>query len=150
MADNVVSQKRLMDDEKEKTGEGELMPLQKRATPITFEQQIIDLIKKEKVKDDKEKEEKVKDDKEKEEDAAIYNRLSIEIQEDYETQYDKESRCSQSLPQSLPESQPFPDSQSQQESQPQPAKHARRRHFIRGGIRFCTGYPIRTLFSFWG
>jgi len=43
MADN-VSQKRLMDDE-EKTGEGELMPLQKRATPITFEQQIIDLIK---------------------------------------------------------------------------------------------------------
>ena len=105
MADN-VSQKRLMDDE-EKTGEGELMPLQKRATPITFEQQIIDLIKEEKVKDDKEKEEKVKDDKEKEEEADIYNSLSIEIQEDYETLYDKESRCSQSQPQSLPESQPF-------------------------------------------
>jgi hypothetical protein len=104
MADN-VSQKRLMDDE-EKTGEGELMPLQKRATPITFEQQIIDLIKEEKVKDDKEKEEKVKDDKEKEEEAAIYNSLSIEIQEDNETQYDKESRCSQSQPQSLPESLP--------------------------------------------
>jgi hypothetical protein len=105
MADN-VSQKRLMDDE-EKTGEGELMPLQKRATPITFEQQIIDLIKEEKVKDDKEKEEKVKDDKEKEEEADIYNSLSIEIQEDNKTQYDKESRCSQSQPQSLPESQPF-------------------------------------------
>ena len=105
MADN-VSQKRLMDDE-EKKGEGELMPLQKRATPITFEQQIIDLIKEEKVKDDKEKEEKVKDDKEKEEEADIYNSLSIEIQEDNKTQYDKESRCSQSQPQSLPESQPF-------------------------------------------
>ena len=105
MADN-VSQKRLIDDE-EKKGEGELMPLQKRATPITFEQQIIDLIKEEKVKDDKEKEEKVKDDKEKEEEADIYNSLSIEIQEDNKTQYDKESRCSQSQPESLPESQPF-------------------------------------------
>jgi hypothetical protein len=95
-----------MDDE-EKKGEGELMPLQKRATPITFEQQIIDLIKEEKVKDDKEKEEKVKDDKEKEEEADIYNSLSIEIQEDYETLYDKESRCSQSQQESLPESLPF-------------------------------------------
>ena len=105
MGDNVV-QKRPMDDE-EKKGEGELMPLQKRATPITFEQQIIDLIKEEKVKDDKEKEEKVKDDKEKEEEADIYNSLSIEIQEDYETLYDKESRCSQSQQESLPESLPF-------------------------------------------
>ena len=96
MADNVVSQKR-PNGKSEETAEKEgLMPSQKRATPITFEQQIIDLIK----------EEKVKDDKEKEEEAAIYNSLSIEIQEDNETQYDKESRCSQSQPQSLPESLP--------------------------------------------
>jgi len=106
MADNVVSQKR-PNGKSEETAEKEgLMPSQKRATPITFEQQIIDLIKEEKVKDDKEKEEKVKDDKEKEEEADIYNSLSIEIQEDNKTQYDKESRCSQSQPQSLPESLP--------------------------------------------
>jgi len=105
MGDNVV-QKRRNDDKSKETAEKEgLMPSQKRATLITFEQQeIIDLIKKKK---EEEKEEKVKDDKEKEEDAAIYNRLSIEIQEDYETLYDKESRCSQSQQESLPESLPF-------------------------------------------
>ena len=112
MAD-VVSQKRLMDYEIEEPGEGEIMHLQKRATPITFEQQIIDLIKEESVKDNDNKEE-IK------QDVAIYNSLSIEIQEDNETQYEKEgSKCSQSLPESLPESQPQSQSQSQPQSLPE-------------------------------